>query len=160
SVLSIDGRTYDRPESRPRTQVDVVTGGFFETFRGSVRAGRLLTSADRAGRVPAAVVNESFVRRHLAGVDPLTQRMQLTGFGDSTWISIVGVVSDLGMLSRDPRDADAVYLAYAQFPQSTVAITIAGREALPAAAELRRDVAAIGPDIPVYQIDALDTVLS
>lgn len=63
-----------------RTVADLesVTPSFFSTFRIQVVRGRLFAETDTSGSTPVAVVNEAFVRRFLAGTDPLSHRLVIS----------------------------------------------------------------------------------
>ena len=54
---------------------EMVTPGFFQTFGIQMAKGRAFTDQDTASSIRVAIVNETFVNRYLAGVDPLTQRI-------------------------------------------------------------------------------------
>ena len=78
--FSIPGQTTDGSSSLPRTTVQMVTPEYFETFGIRILQGRALTADDKAGGEHVAVVNERFVKRFLAGRDPLNQRVAMNQF--------------------------------------------------------------------------------
>ena len=57
------------PEDKRGAHINMVSPGWFATYRTRLLAGRDLTAADRAGAPAVAVVNEAFVRRFLPGTD-------------------------------------------------------------------------------------------
>ena len=63
-------------DSVRRAGFQAVSPGYFATLRIPLVRGRLLAAGDRAGAPPAAVVNETFARRFLAGRDPIGQRFR------------------------------------------------------------------------------------
>lgn len=86
----------DRPvtDRVPITNSVYVTPRFFETLRIPVRAGRVITADDRAGRPPVAVVNEAFVRLWAENRNPIGRRFSVRGrTGDP--FEIVGIVGDV-----------------------------------------------------------------
>src|SRR5260370_1917405 len=69
------GQAVDDPSSRPGAGFNMVTPEYFRTFGIRMITGRAFTEQDVAGGVPAAVVNETFLKKYLSKVDPLTQRV-------------------------------------------------------------------------------------
>lgn len=70
--------------------------GYFGTLRIPLRAGREFTRLDDAAAPRVVVVNESFARHHLAGVDPIGATLRTideAGYPATTY-QIVGVVGD------------------------------------------------------------------
>jgi predicted permease len=98
-----------------RAPLVTVTPGFLEALDAEPIAGRLIQEADLlAGAPPVVVVNEPFVRRFLAGGNPLGRRIHVTDDDDDPdavpeWREVVGVVPDLGMSLGDPAMAGGVY---------------------------------------------------
>jgi predicted permease len=69
---------------------------YFETLGVPLLAGRRFTDADDARSRPVMIVNETFVRRHLGGRNPIgaiIDRLPEPAFPDQT-LEIVGVVGD------------------------------------------------------------------
>ncbi len=136
-VLSV-GLTTALPRHSPplqRIEIDGVAGQvsapsagvnetYFDALGTALRAGRAFTEADRhPSAPPAAIVNEPFVRQHLAGASPIGRRFRvIADGGPGPWMDIVGVVPDLGLSIGNPdfaagfytplrSDTDVVYLA-------------------------------------------------
>jgi putative ABC transport system permease protein len=61
--------------SPPVAGFTMVTPEYFRTFGIPIAKGRSFTVQDVAGGVPVAIVNETFVKKYLPNVDPLTQRV-------------------------------------------------------------------------------------
>ena len=61
--------TPEFPEDKRGAHINMVSPGWFATYRTRLLAGRDLTAADRAGAPAVAVVNEAFVRRFMPGTD-------------------------------------------------------------------------------------------
>ena len=94
-----------------------VSAGFFQALGVAPTAGReFLPEAPVAGPPEAGevVVNESFVARHLGGRNALGRRVRLVEEvgpdGGAEWLTVVGVVPDLGMSPGDPVHAGGIYL--------------------------------------------------
>jgi predicted permease len=137
-----------------------VSPPYFQLFGLRLLAGRLFSAADREGASPVAVVSRSFAERFFPGRSPLGQRLR-TGGADHPWRTIVGVVPNLalGGLDGDPSQP-AMYFPWDQVPIWGGAVAI--RTANPATAltaTLRRQAAAVDPDVPLAGVATLDEVL-
>ena len=165
-TLAGDAATGD--DSVRRAGFQAVSPGYFATLRIPLVRGRLLAAGDRAGAPPAAVVNETFVRRFLAGRDPIGQRFRESQTGvDSPELTIVGVVRDA---RRDGPGADLIPLVYLAAAQpdtyrertqlSEVAIRAAGADPHGLLPAIQRAVWSIDPSQPITNVLTLDEVIA
>ena len=112
---------------RPTLWLNGTTPGWFQTMGMQLRSGRDFETGDRVGSRPVAIVNETFVRRFMAGEQPIGQSVRL-GFEPGTPYEIVGVVGDA--VYTTPRDGmvATMYVAMAQRKPSefwpTVLLTV------------------------------------
>jgi predicted permease len=74
-----------------RVVTNFVTPRWFDVYGTAVRAGRDFDRRDAANTLPVAIVNETFVRRFLAGRPAIGEMVQGT---DNTKRTVVGVVAD------------------------------------------------------------------
>ena len=120
----------------PRVTNAAVDPDYFDVLGVGIRMGRAFQPADVAGDARVAIVNESFVRDVLGDRQPIGRRVRYLDCaqgqpgGPATgascpWFEIVGVVSDLGMMTGEdvptssagvyhplpPATADPVYMA-------------------------------------------------
>ena len=72
-LVHVEGVTTPPVVSRRR----VVSAGFFNAMGIRMRQGRGFTDDDRATSAPVAIVNESFARRYMPGIDPLKGQLYL-----------------------------------------------------------------------------------
>jgi putative ABC transport system permease protein len=165
--FSIAGHAVSDPSQRPSARFNSVTPEYYRTFGITMVRGRAFTEQDTAGRVPVAIVNETFVRRYLPNVDPLTQRVvveqaipgaQVRG-PDISW-QIVGIYRDIR--NRGPRRGAApeIDVPFAQNPWPTT--TIAVRTAAdPRRAQQRiaAIVQSMDPDLPMTDVRTMDQVV-
>jgi predicted permease len=105
--IAVEGYVPAADENREVRLTDAGPG-FFETLRLPIHQGRALLPEDRSNdprhQPVKYVVNEAFVRRYLASVNPVGRRF---GWGDPPDVryenEIVGVAADA--LHEDPRQA-------------------------------------------------------
>jgi putative ABC transport system permease protein len=169
STGSFEIEGYQPPENQPGPWGDirVVSPQFFETMRIPLLRGRYLTDEDRNGSRPVAVVDQEFVRRYWANVDPLGKRFTFgppDGVTDTTqneWIEVVGVV---GHTAHEGLDADArlqLYLPYRQvtFPFMAVAVRTQGNPERYVNL-VRQAVRSVDPDQPISGVSNMEELLS
>jgi predicted permease len=95
-IQDAQGRAIDSE----RVVTNAVTPAWFDVYGTGLRAGRDFDRRDAATTVPVAIVNETFVRRFLAGRDAIGQAVE--GMG-STRRTVVGVAAD-AVFGRSLRD--------------------------------------------------------
>ncbi len=87
--------------NRPNADFNIVTPSYFNIFHVRLVRGRFLNDGDTAGSPQVVVVSDSFVRRYLPNVDPLSQRLLIDQlvpygrFGPATERQIVGIFHDV-----------------------------------------------------------------
>jgi putative ABC transport system permease protein len=102
-------------------------------------AGRRFEDHDGPGTQPVAIVNEAFVRRNLAGGDPLREQILSLRFRrapDGRFVPdpvfIVGVVSDVRYASLTLAPEPIVYMPLAQVAEGRQSIVVRTPDAFPA----------------------------
>jgi putative ABC transport system permease protein len=80
-AFSIAGGPAEDPASRPNAGFTMVSPGYFRTFGIPIVKGRDFNDQDVAGGMPVAIVNETFAKKYLPNVDPLTQRVVVQQLG-------------------------------------------------------------------------------
>jgi predicted permease len=157
------------PGMRRGAGVQLVTPGYFDTFRIRVIKGRHFTEQDTATSARVAMVNETFVNQYLFGVDPLTQRVVLNqllpgspqGGPELEW-QIVGVFHNTrGGDGLRGDDVPVIYLPFWQipWPRASVAVRTAG-DPEPITRSLAAAVNSVDPDIPLAGVKTMEQILS
>jgi putative ABC transport system permease protein len=163
--FEVEGKRYEREEDYPIAREGIVTPGYFRTFRTEVLRGREFLHSDRQGSLPVAVVNQTFVRTFFPDGDVLGRRIR-KGRNDASmqWLTVVGVVPDMLMEGIGNNNASPAGF-YIPIAQSNVAnfVSIAIRTQGPPmeqTPEIRAAVAALDPDLAIFQILSLDGVIA
>jgi putative ABC transport system permease protein len=162
--VMIEGQAYAQRGDYPLAREGIVTEGYFNTFQTPLLSGREFTNADVSASQPVAVINQSFARTHFPNVDPVGHQIRRVIEGrDEPWLTIVGVVPDLLMQGIGNNNASPVGY-YIPIPQSDVgagvrmAIRTHG-EPGGATSQVRSAVAALDPDLALYEITPLRRVI-
>jgi predicted permease len=159
--IAFAGQQYLRKEDRPTTRFAVVSSGFGQMLGLRITAGRFLNGSDTRGSSLVAVVNQSFADAHFArGKTPVGARLHLSALGDSSWLTIVGVVATAGATSRAKGVAEAVYLSAAQLPPTELYVLARPRGSLiPPLEPVMRRIRQIGSGIPIHDVRGLSAAL-
>jgi len=134
----------------------VITPGLLETLRVRVVHGRAFTDADGEGAPRVAIVNQAMVRRFWPSGTPLGARVRQSDDPAGQWRTIVGVVADIRNDDADQPALPYLYVPLAQQPRRTMTITLrTGGDAAALADPLRRAIASLDPDQPLYDVKTL-----
>src|SRR5687767_3363084 len=100
----------------PSATIRVVTPGYFRTLRIPVVRGREFTHADDANPTPGFIVNEAFVARYLAGMDPLRESLMVRMQDENPYAPIIGVVGNVGEGSMRAAPRPTIFYSHRQLP--------------------------------------------
>ena len=163
-ILYEDHRS-DAPDGTYPQVMHSVSPGYFELLGIPLMQGRLFTERDT--ETYGVVVSKALADEHWPGQSPLGKRLKNGARPDSPWFHVVGVVADVrhqGLMSADQPAAD-VYLPILQVPWRPLTMNFLVRpraDSAPRGLEeaLRREMRAIAPDLPVYDVATLEQRLS
>jgi putative ABC transport system permease protein len=134
--------------------------GYFATLRIPLLAGRLFGPADDGAAPTAIVVDQRFVRRFLAGRDPIGARLDFGTAAEPDWRQIVGVVGDVENEPPPAAQRPTVYIPYARddFPVYGLVVRGAG-DPLALAGAMREAVGAADPEQPLSYLMSADALV-
>jgi putative ABC transport system permease protein len=167
--FQIAGRpNIDDASAQPGTQFGAATPTYFQTYGIHMDKGRSFTEQDREGAVPVAVVNETFVRKYLPGVDPLTQRLlvaQMTPgvakFGTAIEWRIVGIYHDVPDRGLREEILPEMLVPFAQSPWPQAGIAVRSRiEPETLTKSVAAAVQAVDPNLPLAFVRTMDELLA
>src|SRR5439155_5098462 len=169
--IEIEGKTYRENRDRPKTNFEQITGGFFGVTGQKLLEGRTFAENDLDARLPVAIVNAAFARKHFGTESAVGKRFRTVDGNTqrpSTWRTIVGVVSTVRMLGpfNNPGVDDTGY--YVPFYSTAAGPALptpfvsqfttvvvkprSGQRAEALIPALRRHVAKVDPNLPLYFI--------
>ncbi len=143
----------EHPDGRKEhwVRVNRVSGGYFDTLRIPLGAGRDFNDTDAPGSPRVAIVNDAFVQTILAGEQPLGRIFQWRGSKgqpDGIPVQIVGVAANTKYSSLRESFGPIVYLAERQLaaPGTFAQLLIRGRAPLSSLMpQVSRTVEAVHP---------------
>jgi predicted permease len=120
SNIRYEGQPNIDMEHFPLADDRTATPDFFKTTGQRLIAGRFLRwdDDDRPGAPIVVVANEALVRRDFPDQNPIGKRFY-AGMSDSTFVTIVGVVSDIPNAGPIDPPVPEVYWSYAQSRSDT-----------------------------------------
>jgi putative ABC transport system permease protein len=103
-----------------------------------------------------AIVDEELARRHWPDGNAIGHRIKLSG-GQEPWREIVGVIATVRHWGFDVAPSGQLHVPYAQLasPFASLAVETSGDPAA-MAAPIRSLVAALDPDVPVYEMRTME----
>ena len=148
--VRLAGSALVGPEAPVETQINAVTGDYFETLGIPVRAGRVFGRADVAAGARVAVVSQALAADHFPGRSPMGQTLRLQGEEQSR--RIVGVVGDTAELDVRLPPRPMVYVPYRQSSPDGAYVTIRTRSGgADGPAALRRRAGGLDPAIALSE---------
>jgi putative ABC transport system permease protein len=153
--VSLDAHPAD-PGSEPRVTVRYVTPGYFEAMRMPLLRGRGFTADDTAAAPRMALISATMARELWGEADPIGESLTVGTGGGGSW-RVAGIVGDVRSDGIPPTPVPILYLPLAQDPTPT-AMGFAVRTRVPPLSLLpavEKEVAAVDPGMPVYQVRTL-----
>lgn len=152
--VNIEGQNV-QPEEASAVERSRVTRQYFSVLGMPLLRGRVFNEFDTDTTPQVAVVNEAFARTYWPDQDPVGKRFKSTK-SDSPWITVVGVVATSRTQALARMDQPQIYLNLYQAPAKHLAIFIRGRfDAAAIAEQVREQVQAVDPDLPVFDAQPL-----
>jgi len=141
--------------------------GYLEAVGARLLEGRDFDETDGPGRAPVVIVDERLAARAWPGEDPLGRRLQVefldpaSGNFVPTSASVVGVVGHLRHRKLSEVVREQVYVPQRQAPRQPHAYVVrASGDPAPLLAAIRREVSALDPELPVYDVRPLEAYLA
>lgn len=145
-------RTDLDPNAVPKADVRYVDAGFFNAMGLRLSRGAFLDPTADVSSAPQAVINRTTVTRVFGGSDPIGQRIAV-GSDPGTWGTVVGVVEDVTNRGLREAPVEEVYLSHEHFPHASMAVLVrTNGDAGAMARVVSREIAALAPDVPVYDV--------
>jgi predicted permease len=155
--ITVDGY-HARSDEYVGASVVTVGPGFFGAMGIPLRAGREFNDRDEAAAPKVVVVNETFVKKYLAGRNPIGARMMNGGSNHPVFnMEIVGVVADSHVDVRTPPK-ETWYFPFTQWDKPDRVqfyVRTSGDEGR-LASDVRQAVRSADPNIPMGKLKSMD----
>jgi predicted permease len=101
-----------------------ISTDFFKTLKSPILRGRGFTENDNASAPKVVIVNEEFVRKFLAGQDPIGKKIGDTALSPKSLREIIGIVGDIREASLDDEIMPAEYIPFDQSPDTYMTMVV------------------------------------
>jgi putative ABC transport system permease protein len=160
--FSIEGRPLTRRDESRDAIIETTSPSYFREMNIGLRDGRVLADADGAETARVAVISASLVRRYFGNENPLGKHIRIgQAEPDEPWMTVVGVVNDLHYSWINKEDVPTLYRSFRQAPPyyTTIVLRTTG-DPLKFVAAARSQIAAVDPNLPMYNIKPMDKVIT
>ena len=156
--VALDGTVYEDVDAMPSLARVVVTPGYFGALGIGVTSGRDFTDLDAEGSDLVTIVNQPMVDRYFDGRSPIGRQIREGAADSLPWLTIVGVVPDLGiggpLIDTGDFEPAGYYVPLGQSDPPSMSIAALPRTggALALTSDVRRAVRLADPDLPIFDI--------
>ena len=167
SVILAEGYRMAKGESLISPYRIIVTPGYFETMGIRLQEGRTFGEQDTGTSPAVVIVDQKLAKKFWGSASPIGRRMfkpdspeDFASPGPKVqWYTVVGVAAEIrmsGFVSSDDR-VGAYYFPMAQSPRraNTLIVKTAG-DPLAIAPAIRRELAAVDPELPLYGVRTME----
>jgi predicted permease len=149
------------------TRYRAVGDDYFRVLQVPLLHGRAFDQHDTASSPAVAIVSESLAHKYWPGESALGKRLK-PNIAGSSWCNVVGVAADVRHWGADEAIEPTAYYPYSQVPESIRSLVeanmgIALRSRLSQSEllhSINAAVAAVNPNVPVYDVQTMDSMLS
>ena len=161
--IAVPGSTAPSGPSAFDADWNIVEPGYFATMKMTLVAGRDFDARDRGAATNVVILNETAVRRFWPGAPPtgaigkqIVQQTGRPGAAATRALTVVGVARDgkYASLGEDPTSFVTVPLQQQYRSRMTIVARATRGQRL--AAEIRRTLASMNPNLPIVTAQTLD----
>jgi putative ABC transport system permease protein len=161
SELEVEGQEPDPSGKPPLVELRGISPDYFRAMNIPLIAGRGFNPADTASSERVAIVNQTFVRRLIPKQDPLGRYVK---DGDPPGVKIVGVIADVKQFGLTSEVLPEIYTPYSQplftgLAQTMTLVVRSKAESAALTSAIRKEVLAVDPGQPVYNVQTMETVI-
>ena len=124
--------------------------------------GRFFNEQDKKDSQPVVVIDENLARTYWPNNDPVGKRLKRGGANsDAPWLTVIGVVGSVKQYALDTDSRVALYTPHLQTPSSVMYVAVrTTSDPASIAAAVTREVRALEPNAPVFDVKTMDQWLS
>jgi putative ABC transport system permease protein len=146
----------------------MATPDYLRTLGLTIVKGRALDPTDREGTPLVALVNETFVKRYMAGLDPLAHTLSidelnpgLARVGAPREWQIVGVVRDVRNGGPRNQTRPEIDVPFAQSPWPSASVTVRSTgDPSALRSSIGAVIQAMDPDLPMAGVRTMDQIVN
>ncbi len=157
----VDGDTPKPGDPVMVANIRTVTPDYFTAMGTPLLRGRAFLSTDTDSAPRVAIVDQTLAARYWPNETGLGKRLRFCRDPDCEWMTVVGVAAAAKHARLDGDPELWVYMPHAQRTNWTVHVLVrTDRDPVAMAAVLRRELAAIDPSLPLYEVQTMEQSVS
>lgn len=162
STYYVEGAPIPSPGTEIFAEYSEVSAHLFQAMGIPLQAGRSFSEADTHPGRPTVVVDERFARKWWPNENAVGKRLQINNSRPdprAPWFEVVGVVGHIKHYGVDNLSRESIYLHTRQSPSDRMTLVVrAEGDPLRLVTPIRQTVSQIDPDVPVYNIQTLQSI--
>jgi putative ABC transport system permease protein len=161
----IEGQPRPPLNQEPVSNIRDTATGYFETVGVPLLRGRIFTATETSDAEPVAVVNQSAAEHFWPDQEAVDQRITFGNPFDADqeeviWWRVVGVVGDVHHESLAAETEPEIYLPLLQRPDEEITLVLrTAGEPTSLVSPVRSEIAALDPDLPLFNIRTLQQIV-
>jgi putative ABC transport system permease protein len=162
NIFAIEGRA---PQERGETNssiVETISPNYLRLMNIGLRAGRELSDSDGDSTLPVADISGVLAARYFPGENPIGKKIKIgKSDSDNPWLTIVGIVNDVHYSWINKEELPTIYRSYRQAPPMYTSLVLRTQgDPLGFVPAVRSQVAALDPNLPLFDVKPLDKVIT
>lgn len=152
TFFDVEGHTLGPNEKNPVVLDLTAMPGYFEAMGITFVAGRPFTAQDNDAKSPKVVViNESFAKQVMPGLDPIGRRIRYNGA--KVWMQVIGVTRDTKHYGLDEEMKPCVIAPFSLHPRSGMALVVrSSTDPRGLVAPARDIIRQLDRDLPMFDV--------
>ncbi|RPI27775.1 MAG: ABC transporter permease [Acidobacteria bacterium] len=161
TAFAIEGRPAPKPGEHPVAGRVIASSHYFDTLQIPLQRGRCFSEQDNGSSEKVALVSASLARRYWGDADPVGHSLWHSAAGQTQRARIVGVVSNVRQDGLEEESRPIIYFPHTQIPDSFLTLVVRTHgDPLDLVTAIRKELAGLDPDQPVFDIRTMDGRLS
>lgn len=161
SAIRVEGQKIEDRTELPPAGIEPVAPHYFATIQTPILLGRDFTTADRAGALKVAAINQAAAHFYFGDANPIGRRISVPGYrGDPSWLEVVAVVENVKFHNLREQATPMAYVSILQYPESPVTFEVrTAMDPAYASTAVTNAIQAIDARLPVFNVKTLSTQL-
>jgi putative ABC transport system permease protein len=155
--VQVEGHDPLPPGRAPLTEYRFASAGYFRALGIPLLSGRLFDATDEGNTARSVVVSQTFVRTYFPEGVALGKRVKADG---DDWLTVVGVVGDVRQSGLAQPSRPEIFFPYTAYSGDGMTLVVKGAsDPSDLTAAVRREVQAVDPNQPVYNVRTMQEVI-
>jgi putative ABC transport system permease protein len=164
--FTIENRPVETSAEQPRAKYRAASAGYFAALGIPLIRGRYFDQTDGQSTPGVVVINETMARRFWKNENPIGKRIK-SGFEDSEWSTIVGIIADVKHTGLDSATSPETYYHYLQVPpqwmgfvEGTMTLVLhATADPVLLASAVRGEVQNLDRNLAIFDVQTMESVV-